>query len=203
MKVAIIGAPNAGKSELAKALQEAAQDKVKFDIVDDYVSHLSEETDTAYGHFAGYIGNFEVVFERLRQERISHLKNVNTITVGTVVDSMIYAAHFSQFAAANATNARAEHARASTTMNMFGMLVADTYDYDLTFYLPYSTEYRQEHEGEWDTLLDQEYISALIGINIGVVVLDGSDAENLAKALQAVFERANDEIIVDTTATPE
>lgn len=200
MKIALVGAPDSGKTALAERIAEAAQDKIVFDILDGYVERYADETNIAVGHFASYITNLSVAFERLRQEDLKAAlvgksdgdEDLNLITCGTAIDSAIYASLVGSVAAAHAPEdrKRSEFARTSTTMHAFGMLIADTWDYDLTFYLPYTNEYRDEHAGEWNTLLDLEYIGALIQFDIHTHVLDRGDDENLAKALQHIFERA-------------
>lgn len=193
MKIGIVGAPGAGKTQLAEGIVEALTEQRTFTTVDDYVPALSQVTDVAYGHFAGYVGNFQVAFERLRIEQATNRVFGHTITCGTVIDTMIYAAMYSQFASDNAPDKRAEFARVSTTMHMFGMLVHDTLDYDLIFYLPFTQEHRQEHPGEWNTLLDLEYAGTFVGIGVTPILLDDGDVNNLAKAVQHIFEAINAE----------
>lgn len=193
MKIGIIGAPGSGKTDLAAGIKDALTGKCNFDIVDDYVPALSAATGIAYGFFANYIGNFQVAFERLTTEqRVSgSADQTDIITCGTVVDSLIYTAMYSQIASRQARDQRAEFARVSTAMSMFGMLVHDTLDYDLLFYLPFTQEYRQEHEGEWNTLLDLEYAPTFVSIDLVPILLDDGDVNNLAKAVQNIFEFIN------------
>lgn len=195
MKIGIIGAPGSGKTDLAVGIKDALTGKCDFDIVDDYVPVLSAATGNAYGHFADYIGNFQVAFERLTTEqRVSGTADqTDTITCGTVVDSLIYAAMYSQLAVRTPRDQRAEFARVSTAMSMFGMLVHDTLDYDLLFYLPLTPLHRYEHEGEWNTLLDLEYAPTFVSIDIVPILLDDGDVNNLAKAVQNIFELINRE----------
>lgn len=200
MKIGILGPPNSGKTDLALGLKEAFTDKYGFGLVDEYVENLESATGNSYGHFAGYIANLQVAFERLTLEEEARRVHTHSITCGTVIDSMIYAALYSEFARDNAPNKQAEYARVSTTMHTFGMMVLDTFDYDVSFYLPYTQEYRQEHDGEWNTFLDLEYPGAFIGSDLSPILLDDGDVNNLAKAVQAVFEAASDEPIYAATA---
>lgn len=200
MKIGIIGAPGSGKTNLAQGIKKALDDKIDFDIVDEYVGDLSDGTGLAFGHFAGYIGNLQVTFERLAREQESTRQYEGTITCGTVVDSLIYAAMYSQLAR-QAPNQRAELARAATTMGAFGMIIYDTFDYDLSFYLPLSQEHRQEHEGEWNVLFDLEVAPTLAQLDLELkpILLDDGDVNNLAKAVQNVFELINSKPVDATT----
>src|SRR4051812_40126539 len=91
LRIALVGAPQSGKTELAKQLETALSPR-KAVVVDDYVSELGNRTNLAFSHYANYLGNCQVAIARYNAECTAQLKQVAVITCGTVLETTVYSA---------------------------------------------------------------------------------------------------------------
>lgn len=147
MKIALLGAPGSGKTKFARELAKRVDDLGPFKLVDNYVPKLEKRTGLSFGHFATYVPNLMVATERIAAEEAA---GPNTITCGTIFESIAYTALHSSVASQKAPAQRLERARAEATLQAMGMLVADTFNYKYAFYLPY----KRKREGWNQTLND-------------------------------------------------
>src|SRR5688500_751332 len=128
MKIAIVGAPGSGKTELAKALDEGLSNAT---IVDDYAEKIGRENDIAIGGDASYIGKLYVVLGRRALERKAEADGAkHTISCGTMIDSSVYATY-----EAVSGQTQFHWVRVTNFMNLLGSLFQDTWRYDHVFVL--------------------------------------------------------------------
>lgn len=186
-KIALIGAPSSGKTELALLLQQALPDKVA--IVDNYIPEIEDRSDSVLGHFASYVGNLQAVIGRWEYERAALRDNPDTvITCGTIVESGVY----------NAVQALIQHnsdsgtltvrtlqndKRASLSMTLMGMLAHDLWDYDHSFYLPLA-----EDANEDDKIVDNHILECAEAMEVAVSTLSTDRSEHLAEVMGVVID---------------
>lgn len=146
MRIGIVGAPGAGKSEFAKKL--AQNPNGYFTIIDNYVQRLQKSTGLALGFWGSYTDNIMIQGIRSAEEYKSiHKqidKNDDLITVGTIMDTVLYCAMVT-----DPTWGRKEHQLMSNyvaeiAMRSLGLWFATNWEYQLTFFLPYSDKQREE-----------------------------------------------------------
>lgn len=159
MKIALLGGPKAGKTELASSLSKHFKAEGKSVVViDKYVEKLEKRNDMAYGHFATYIGNVQIAIERLLEEKKAKADVV--ITCGTIIESGVYEAvnaFMSTSTTKEETGKRVHDERANRTMGFLGMMGFDTLSYDHSFYLPHSEEFKSDKDNYW-TYVVGDYI---------------------------------------------
>lgn len=149
MKIGILGAPGAGKTEfandLAYSLSEWLEDRPLVLDTENVVTDLRKTTGREYGHFGNHIDDFQIVFKRLEWEQHwSGLNTMNraTITVGTVLDSVVHNFVRSEETARTRNEVALTTVRLQTIAGTFGLLYTDTWDYDYAFHIPYEGEDR-------------------------------------------------------------
>lgn len=196
MKIGVMGAPDAGKSKFARklALGMAKTDVGKTKVIDSYVDKLIEQTGYAFGYFATYPQNFQVIFQRWTLEQIAQTKGLNTITCGTLYESIMYCAIKADVESRNQEDLEAQ-IFARTAMNALGMIETQISDYDILFHLPYDGKKLLEKGKSYDTLVDRKTPEILAGYYKSAVVLSGTEKENVKYAtqiIQAVSEEASE-----------
>lgn len=137
MKIAVLGAPGAGKSAFAAKLdiELAKLGYEPFLIIDNYVKDLQADTGLEYGGFGDFIDDMQVAFKRRECELMYGRNDQNTITVGTVLDSTIH-----NFIRTEDT-ARTREEIGTTTQKLqaiaaaFGLVYTESWDYDYAFVL--------------------------------------------------------------------
>lgn len=178
--VAIIGAPNAGKSEFACALRDRLEEiEQDYVVVDGYTDYLKEYNSLGLGIGAGYVANLCVLAERLSREVYWLKEEQQTITVGTLVETATYLA----IHAANVRNQDLQE-RNLTLMKLIGLIFAD-FPYHVYFLkvLPYD-----EHDYD-DWQLQGEIQRTLHEFGLPYKILDSdSEEENLATAVRHIEE---------------
>lgn len=206
-RIAIVGAPGSGKSALANKISERIPPGpiVIGDtswpsgaIVDGYAQRLSDDTDIALGHFAGYTNNLQVAFERLRWERGAEAQARQTdrplawmITCGTLIETVIYTGfHSKSILTAPDDVAQVEILRAESVAYTLAQLTWDTWEYDYVFVNPLA---EAERDQSWNSILDADLIKGLEAFFIDHVVLDPETS---------LDQRANHAYAV-ISATPE
>jgi hypothetical protein len=186
LKIAILGAPGSGKTELAEALAN------KFEtgptgIVDGYVDRLSDETDLVFGHAAGFTGNLQIAFERIRAEQLSdayHLGVPRRITCGTLVETILYTRLYAEGRLKVAPRSELSHEmiRGQNTSAIFGQLIWDTWRYDHVFINPYSEAKAEEEGDSWNGMLNSDLISGVEAFFVAHQVLSGSVEQRAQQA---------------------
>lgn len=173
IKVALLGAPSSGKTELAQELVKTLED---VQVADAYVPAIEERSDNTLGHFASYLGNLQVALGRWECERAlarDHKPSI-LITCGTIVETTVYEA-VNALVDASVSNdgenltirALQNNKRASVTMTMLGIISYDTWDYDLAYYLPVSEDADQSSK-----VVDNHILEAAEALGVPVKTLD-------------------------------
>lgn len=146
--IALIGAPGAGKSALANAIE----DKVLANeprcqscpppiiVVDNYAYETRDKGEYEIGLNGGYMANIDIASTRYRRERLAaHQEPKYMITCGTVVETATYLAQgFERTLAIRQTeeDKQDEAKRFQGCTGMLAVLYMDTFKYDQAFYLP-------------------------------------------------------------------
>lgn len=178
MKIAIIGAPGAGKSELAGLI--GPQLGTVWADIDEYAEQACDEVDYAPGTDGGYIANLAVALERLSIERSTNAPN--SITCGTLLETSVYSAMDFE----NASKFQKEDEIVNNTRRVEAVLktpaclYADSFDYDLVFYLPA----RGEEWAEFDKNLQTAFAAFFLVET--VPLLEDTMEENAEIALKII-----------------
>jgi GTPase SAR1 family protein len=139
MKIGILGAPGAGKTKFAHELRNQLYELGYTVVINGYVEELRKNTGLEYGLLGNHIDDYQVVFKR--RERELRLDTAdNTITCGTVLDSVAHCFARSEDRARNSRELTLTSERLRTIAESFGLLYTETWDYDYAFYLPYLGE---------------------------------------------------------------
>jgi hypothetical protein len=137
MKIAVLGAPGAGKTAFARELVGllSKDDFDRFFLIDDYMRDLRLRTGLEYAGYGSHVDDLQVVFKR-REWELAWKRN-NTVTVGTVLDSTVHCFVRTDEAARNRREVGLQAERLRTIAGTFGLLYTDTWDYDYAFLLRY------------------------------------------------------------------
>jgi len=184
MRVGIIGTPTSRKSEFAEAISNSNSV-----IIDDYVKVIQETTDLALGAWATYSEEFMIAGQRYYSERKSGYDEADTlITVGTLVDTLAYCAIKSD-AEPNSSDPDVRHAiytRIQGIMGGLSLMIAESWDYDLAFYLPLEI---QSDTPVWIQLLDKAILTVLESYPLEVYALGGSFEQRITTAKELLSAR--------------
>lgn len=160
MRVAILGAPGVGKSKLARAIGKEHD----LTVVDNYIQRLQKKTDLALGPWCSYSEHFMVAGHRLAAEYAVGFDK--RITVTTIADTLAYASMKSDVVMKDTDEERrALFLRVQSSMQGLGLIYSETWDYDISFYLPYSEKEKKEKE-RWEVILDSVYPSVIESFTI-------------------------------------
>jgi ABC-type dipeptide/oligopeptide/nickel transport system ATPase component len=190
MKIALIGAPGSGKSELADALTQKLDGSVA--IIDDYVEAIArDESGLCTGICASYISNLYILLGRYARERKVQDKADHSITCGTMIETAVYAT-------LNAVKGQreADWVRVTNLMGIFGSFKNDTYDYDHVFLLPLENP----QEGTAAEKVDKNLFMSVNAFGYHYTPLTGPLDERLEKALKIIegSEAVQSELEVET-----
>lgn len=160
IKIALVGAAEAGKSKLALELKEALGD---IEIIDGYVEDIERDSGWAAGPFSSYMMGLMIVSERIKRELGCESKKQSHITCGTIVESAAYLAM--RAVAMTKYESRDEINADIHALSTIGMIAASSWWYDHVFYLPLP-------EGKGDPLDDHEVQASLETFGITYARLD-------------------------------
>jgi energy-coupling factor transporter ATP-binding protein EcfA2 len=190
MRIALIGAPGSGKSELAKALEDKLDGDVG--IVDDYMDEVQEYSRFVLDEHATYIGNLYILLGRYAKERLieEEVKSCcdHLISCGTLVETTVY----TSLEAVNHQD-DVHWVRVQNMMNIIGTFFQDTWRYDHTFVLQLPNPDTDDIAGK----VDRHLFMAINSFGIHYTPIDGSLDERVAKVLEAI--KKDD----DETPTPD
>src|ERR1035437_4633844 len=153
MKVALLGAPGAGKTTVAKRLAAALnrEERLRYEaehpdeqkrksgsatwkVIDGYVEHLAHRTGCLYGHNGDYSHNLQVMAERWTLEAEALNKGYSTITCGSIYETILYSS-LKEFMPITEQEIVMGRDYMQTTMRFFGWMENQTYNYNELFYL--------------------------------------------------------------------
>lgn len=211
--IAFIGAPGAGKSELAKAVAEKYEDGDQIVVVDDYVSHITDDMNIAVGVFGNYFVNLLIYFERWKAERVAFQTGKNAIICGSDIDSFIYAHMGVEALQHEITTPQTEQlqARANNALVMHQMLMTDFFRKSLVYYLPRPEKLvvpgqdvdPNEH---FDKRIDDKIRAFILSLPVEIPMLTGTPAEKVDRILADIENLPNTivtEDAVDEAEDPE
>jgi hypothetical protein len=185
LRIALIGAPTAGKTELAQRLKSALNER-KVAVVDDYIREVERRSNVVLSHYASYIGNVQAAIGRFEAERLADSGEPDVVvTCGTLVENAIYVATLAFTTHSNAGDApyrMANDARANLTMTWLGVLKHDLWNYDLVYYLPLVSNDR------WNSVVDDHIPEAAEQMGVSYIELKANDLEfNVSLILQEIL----------------
>jgi hypothetical protein len=188
LKIALIGAPNSGKTELAQQLTHALPNR-NVTCVDDYIAEVEKRSDVVLGHYATYLGNVQAAVGRFEHERkaASELSKGVIVTCGTLVENSVYTATLAYItnnsSGGDTTFRMANDRRANLTMMWLGIITHDTWEYDLTYYLPIG-----DGADKWDAIVDQHIPEAAEALGVEYVELPVDRDARVGIILQEILE---------------
>lgn len=185
MKIGIVGAPGAGKSEFARRLKTRLSEDLfpdSFYIIDNYVQDLQEDTGLALGPWAAHFENYMVAGIRFAAE--AKYAKEDTITVGTILDTITYTLILGSIDLTD-DYSNDQFVESQTAINGMALLYGQTWDYNMTFYLPLN--------GPGDKLWHSKVDKTLPGVIDSFLVpntfqLDGTTEERLDIATRLIQE---------------
>jgi hypothetical protein len=181
MKIAIVGAPGSGKSELAAELDKLLHDdcsKCTVAIVDDYIDDIGKAAGFKLDAEAGYVGNLHVVLGRLAREQKAEAEGAtHIITCGTGIETGIYVNR-----KAVVEQTQWAWIRATNFMNLWGSIFADTWRYDHVFVLSYPQRDVDTVNGKIDGAL----FMALSTFGVHFTPLSGTLEEKVEQARKTI-----------------
>ena len=194
MRIGILGPPGVEKSKFARALGKEFGLKV----VDNYVQRLQKSTELALGPWSTHSENFMVAGVRLAEE---YKAGEDRITVGTVIDSIVYSAVHSDVILHNSqAGHQAAYAAAQGAMSGLSLIYGQTWEYHIAFLLPYSQKQREERGKVWETALDEAYLTVIESYGVPFVCpLAGTTADRIKIATEIIHLAQEDQ----ATSTPE
>lgn len=190
MKIGIIGAPQSGKSSLARklaySLNSLENDIPSWKLVDKYVESLSKRTGMAFGYIGTFEQDLQVHFERWTREQEIQAQGNHSITCGTIYETTVYCALKTARWSNNPAVNIEHNLRTETVMRMLGMLEVDCFDYDLLFWLPYSQKFLKEKGKDWDVVINQKIPEVLDGYFKEAIILNNTEKENVKNATEII-----------------
>lgn len=174
MKIALLGAPESGKTKLAKAVARKAEG---FGIVDNYVDKLSKLTGGVYGSSTSFPAEIEVLGARWAAEDHAANKHEHVITCGTIYESIIYASSIQPWAL-NEHTLMGDQVYIATVMGALGALATKTVDYTCLFYLPWEG---RDHDHSWHAVVNAKLPEVLQGFGVPYVTLTGTHKEKVER----------------------
>ena len=196
MRIAIIGAPGSGKTDLGRSITRSLNRDHQggWKLIDNYVDKLSQRTGVTYNAQSGYIENVTIMTTRWLLEDEAAYQQFNTISCGSIYETFVYAAMLNTTPAADEQARLFQHHLVSTMMNFFS-IVEPSGRYDQVFFLPLSQERLQEHS--WDVVLDSKIPDILQSCGVTATVLTGNHRSKVKDALK-ITRFIRDQIFSDS-----
>lgn len=196
--IALVGAPGAGKSDLAQAIYDKVSGPQcgncppKAVIVDDYAFETRDFGEYEIGLNGGYMANIDIATMRYRQERLAGHQDFleYMIVCGTIVETAVYCAQYFQrtLEMRNTEEDKMQEAqRFQAVTAMCATLYMDTFKYERAFYLPSAQKPEDERWEAFERNLQaafQVYATPVVPL----VIEDFADREDLTqKRLERIF----------------
>jgi hypothetical protein len=187
IKLALLGAPSSGKTELASQLVDVLSPR-SVAVVDDYILDIEQRSDNTLGHFATYLGNLQAAVGRWEYER-QHVRDDKPdvlITCGSIVETAVYEAihaltHAQIDEGSLTLRALQNDKRASVTMTLLGVMCFDTWDYHFSYYLPL-----EDKSNKWNEAVDSHILESADALGVAPKTLERESA--VATILQDIVE---------------
>lgn len=181
MRIGVLGPPGVEKSKFARALGKEFGLKV----VDNYVQRLQKASELALGPWSSYAEHFMVAGLRLAEEA---KVGDERITVGTSIDTLTYAMVKSDVVMHQSSEAaRAVYLSAQAAVQGLTLMYTETWEYHLSFLLPYNDEQREELGRGWETTLDDAYAPVIESYGVPFTyTLHGTTAERIKVATEII-----------------
>lgn len=196
MKIALLGAPDAGKSLTARRVARRLNDQrgdQKWIVIDSYAEKVMAKTGRIIGPEASYSTNIMIMTQRWLEEEQAARRGWHTITCGSLYETIVYAAILNTGPMLpNEHQEIGTQLLAQTLMNAFGALETLTFDYDAMFYLPYR-DTKSEHN--WNNVVNAKIPEILEGFFKYVITLTGTDRQRVDRVTEVT------QFILDADAT--
>lgn len=189
MKIALLGGPGAGKTAFAKKLAThmgKGEGNSRPTVIDNYVEDLSKRTGYVFGAVATYPQNFQIVFRRWTLEQEAEHKGVDSITCGSLYETIIYAVIASNLLEESQGQDTILALQDRAAMNFFGMLETMMYSYHAIFYLPYDGKTILDKGASYDIVVDRKIPEVLEGYSKDYIRLDESEKANTQHAIDLI-----------------
>lgn len=199
LRIGILGAPGAGKSAFAQKLATALRTergevkRQSVRVVDGYVNNLAKKTGYAYGIFASYPQNMQILFERwTREQEAEHAGCEVLISVGTLYETVLYHAIKMNSDFVLHPEERALHEKGRTTMETLGAIQSLIATHDLLLFLPYDGKKLAEKGRSYDMVVNEKLPEIVDGYFRPLTTLTGNAKRKVEDALKATkaIERA-------------
>ena len=184
MKLALLGGPGSGKTVIGRRLVSRLHKTEPWALIDGYVEKFCTRTGQTAGVQATYLSNVQLITERVNLEQEAQLKEVNTVTCGSIYESLIYTGVLGTVMPANEQDRIDIYSISQAFMTTLGYLERLTFDYDVLFFLPLPPELAEAHT--WEAVVNAKIPEVLEGLFKAAILLDGTPRQNVDYAEQIV-----------------
>lgn len=174
MKVAILGAPGSGKTEVGKriaarlnrdakeaAIASSGSEPIRrWKLIDDYVKDLSKRTGRRYGSEGDIPHNAQVMTERWTREAEALHQGFHTVTCGSIYETILYTAFTRLTPPTDEQEMMAWSQEAQVAMQFLNLMEQMTFNYDVLLYLPLGDH---NHTMGWSRVIDAKLPEVLEG----------------------------------------
>lgn len=187
MKIAISGPPGSGKSKLARDIAQELDIKA----VVGYSELLQKNTDLALGPWATYSENMMVAGTRMAKERSA---GQDYIVSGTILDTITYAMMKTDIPTRSGPlDIGRVETLAEGGIKGLGIIYAENWDYDLSFFLPYTGTTRKRRD-PWAQKLESIYPDVFEAYRAPLdAALTGSSREKMDDAMGIILSYIEDQ----------
>ncbi len=192
IKIALLGAPGSGKSKIARKTVSLLKPETDWTIIDGYVNNMSKQTGIDFGPSSNFAQNLSIITSRWIKEAEAYKKQYNTITCGTIYESIIYSTFNTIFSSPDESAIIKENYINQILMQALGALELSTYDYDAMFLLRLNEQKLKENKHTWIQVVDAKLLDALEGFNKKIIILDEKTDTEKAKTVVEVIGKINE-----------
>jgi hypothetical protein len=172
-KIAILGAPGAGKTKVARKVVQLLQDpEPKWIVVDGYVNQMIKQTGIQFGAKSNFPQNLSVITTRWTKEAEAYNKGLSSITCGSIYESILYSTFATMFRSPDEQQIVRDQLFNNVMMQALGAIEGTTYDYDAMFFIPLNPKVAKNAEGTWDKVIDAKLPEVLEAFQKKVILLD-------------------------------